>query len=75
MSTPNGPSIERLLYYMPICAERAEDEWAKGFALSVTKQSRRKNWRPSRKQLSVMKKLVSDLFAHAGSNDLELIEE
>jgi hypothetical protein len=63
--TPTPSEVERLIYYMPSVAIHAENTWAKGFAQSVVKQSRRKNWTPSLKQLSVMRGLVSDLFAYA----------
>lgn len=67
-ATPD--EIERLLHHMPVVAERAENTWAKGFALSVAKQARRRNWKPSPKQLSMMRSLVTDLFAY-GSDDVE----
>lgn len=68
--------IERLLHHMPTVASFAENEWAAGFARSVTKQSYRKGWKPSPKQLSVMRSLVSDLFTHASDagGDFDLIE-
>tara|TARA_R110002020_G_scaffold98621_1_gene234562 strand:- start:2588 stop:2848 length:261 start_codon:yes stop_codon:yes gene_type:complete len=62
--------IERLLHHMPVVAQMAQNTWAKDFAQSVTKQSRRKNWNPSLKQLSVMRGLVTDLFTRA-SDDME----
>ena len=61
--------IERLLWHMPTVARLAEDEWAAGFAQSVVKQSRRRNWKPSDKQLSMMRRLVSDLFAYRSDQD------
>jgi hypothetical protein len=67
-ATPD--EIERLLHHMPTVAQMAENTWAKGFAQSVTKQARRKNWHPSPKQLSVMRGLVTDLFTRA-SDDVE----
>jgi hypothetical protein len=69
--TPNiasGVEIERLLHHMPSVAFHSENTWAKDFAQSVTRQARRKSWRPSPKQVSIMRGLVSDLFAD-GSND------
>jgi predicted short-subunit dehydrogenase-like oxidoreductase (DUF2520 family) len=66
-ATPD--EIERLLHHMPVVAQRAENTWAKGFALSVAKQARRRNWKPSPKQLSMMRSLVADLFAYAGDDD------
>ena len=71
--------IERLLHHMPSVASSAENTWAKGFAQSVTKQSRRRGWRPSDKQLSVMRGLVSDQFTDAldpdQGGDIQLIED
>lgn len=68
--------IERLLHHLPTVAQSAENDWAEGFAKSITRQARRKGWKPSQKQLSIMRRLVADLFAH-GSNvggDFEVIE-
>ena len=64
--------IDRLLHHMPSVAAYGENEWAAGFAHSVLGQSRRKSWQPSPKQLSVMRRLVSDLFAHASDEDGEI---
>jgi hypothetical protein len=50
----------------------ARDEWAKGFAESVLKQSRRRGWHPSAKQLAAMQRMVSELFT--GPDDGALIE-
>ncbi len=77
--TPNivsGAEIERLLHHMPSVAIHAENAWAKGFAQSVSKQARRKGWTPSPKQLSIMRGLVSDLFAYDSNDggDFDLIE-
>lgn len=68
--------IERLLHHMPAVAHNAENTWAKGFAQSVVKQAYRKNWKPSPKQLSVMRGLVTDLFTHASNDggEIDLIE-
>jgi hypothetical protein len=73
-ATPD--EIERLIYHMPTVARLAENDFAKGFAHSVMKQSRRKGWKPSLKQLPVMRELVSDLFTHDPDQggDIQLIE-
>ena len=68
---PTPSEIERLIHHMPSVAIHAENTWAKGFAQSVVKQARRKNWTPSLKQLSVMRALVSDLFAYASDEGEE----
>ncbi|WP_127113045.1 hypothetical protein [Shimia sediminis] len=64
-ATPS--EIERLVYYMPSIAERAGNDWSRNFAHSIIKQCHRRNWRPSPKQLSVMRGLVTDLFTHGGN--------
>ncbi|MEM9966476.1 MAG: hypothetical protein AAF755_00100 [Pseudomonadota bacterium] len=67
--------IERLLHHMPAVACQAENEWAGGFAKSIIKQSRRRHWKPTPKQLSIMQRLVADLFSHGVvADDLEVLE-
>lgn len=71
----NPAELERLIHYMPTIAQRSENEWARGFAQSIVRQSRRRAWRPSPKQMSMMKKLVTDLFSHGyEGGDFDLIE-
>ncbi|SDY18407.1 hypothetical protein [Citreimonas salinaria] len=68
--------LERLVFHMPVVAESASTGWAKSFALSIVRQSRRRGWRPSPKQLHIMRDLVSDLFAYGADHgeDLSVIE-
>ena len=70
--------LERLLHHMAAVRDSAENEWAAGFAKSILGQSRRRAWKPSPKQLSMMRKLVADLFAYGvdqgEEGDFELIE-
>lgn len=68
-----GDQVERLLFYMPVIADRSEHEWPRSFARSIMRQSGRRGWRPSGKQLQMMRELVSDLFAHGyegGAHDV-----
>lgn len=68
-------NIDELVYHMPTVAKQAGTDWARGFALSVMTQSRRRNWKPTAKQEAMMRKLVSDLFtAMRGDDDLQVIE-
>ncbi len=71
-------NIEELLFHMPTVAKTAGTDWAKGFALSVIGQSRRRNWRPTDKQVAMMRTMVSELFtmarAYEADDDLSLIE-
>lgn len=70
-----GDTVERLIHHMPTIAERAENDWARGFAQSICQQSRRRGWHPSPKQLTVMHRLVKDLFRHGyEGGDFDLIE-
>lgn len=77
--TPNivsSAEIERLLFHLGAVARSASSERAKGFAQSIIKQSYRKGWTPSAKQLPAMRELVSDLFRYSGDgeDDFEVID-
>lgn len=48
------------------------DEWARGFARSISRHGKRPSWKPSAKQASIMRQMVQELSAPAG--ELELIE-
>lgn len=70
-------NLEELLFHMPTVARLAKTDWAKGFALSVVKQSNRRNWTPSAKQYALIRQLVSELFSRPydqSSEDVDLIE-
>lgn len=54
--------VERVLWSWPTVVEKAETDWAKGFARSIAAQARRRNWRPSPKQLALMKEMVAQLY-------------
>ena len=72
----NAEETERLLHHMPAVASNAENEWAVNFARSIIRQARRRRWRPSEKQLNIMRSLVSDLFAGVQpGEDLQVIED
>lgn len=74
---PVNPSeVERLLFHWPAVVRAAGDDWAKGFATSIARQSRRRGWRPTQKQMEIMRRLVADLFTHAHEGgDHPLIED
>lgn len=78
-SFPATPcEIERLLHHLQTIHQRPQSEFAESFAGSILKQSRRRNWSPSEKQLGVMRKLVSELFSHpigqGEEDDIQVIE-
>lgn len=73
-ATPS--EVERLLHYMPTCAEKAQNEWARSFAADMAKRANWRKWRPSPKQVAVMRRMVADLFLHRGAEaDFPLIED
>lgn len=68
-------STEELLFHWSAVVQRATNAWAKDFAASISKQSRRKGWKPTPKQAALMQSMVSDLFQHSnGEDDFSLIE-
>lgn len=67
-------SAEECLFHMPTIARVATDEWARGFASSVMRQSRRKGWNPTPKQLGMMRRMVAELFRHEADEDFTVIE-
>ena len=66
--------IERLIYHIQSVASEAANEWAKGFALSKVRHSRRHRWKPSTKQIEVMSRLVAELFAEKQEGEIVVIE-
>ena len=70
MSTRN---LEELIFQMPTVERRATDPWVKSFAASILKQRRRRNWRPTEKQVAIMRRLVAELFGEP--DELIVIEE
>lgn len=48
--------------------------WSRGFALSIQRDRKKPGWHPSPRQLSVMQRLVAELPAVAGEDDIDLIE-
>ncbi len=67
----NPHSIDELLFHMPTVASKG-DRWAREFASSVLKQSRRRKWQPSPKQEALMRRLVGEIFE---PDEPDLIEE
>jgi len=71
MSRPR--TVEELLFHWPQVVRLATNDWAKGFALSIARQSRRRNWKPTPRQICIMQRMVAELFQHRG-DDFDLIE-
>lgn len=67
----SSAEIERLLFHLATVARTAKNDRTKGFAQSIIRQSYRRGWTPSAKQLPVMRELVSYLFRRSGDGDDE----
>ncbi|WP_054304655.1 hypothetical protein [Gemmobacter sp. LW-1] len=68
-------SVAECLYWLPTIAKTATNEWAQTFAASIMAQSRRRGWKPTPKQLAMMRRMVAELFVHrADDDDLPVIE-
>ncbi|WOI55140.1 hypothetical protein [Palleronia sp. LCG004] len=68
-------TLDELLYHMPTVQRHASNEWVRGFAASIVRQSRRRNWNPSDKQMGTMRRLVAELFtADKEEDEIILVE-
>lgn len=78
MSTSALRPVDELIWSMPFIAEAATNDWAKNFALSIMRQSRRRNWTPSPKQHALMNRMVAEHYHSRGdfdaADDMEVIE-
>ncbi|SNR24159.1 hypothetical protein EYF88_01735 [Paracoccus sediminis] len=79
MNTQTLPSVDELMWSWPTVCKAAKDEWARGFALSIAKQSKRRNWKPSPKQHALMMRMVNEVYRDRGdfdgTDDFPLIED
>lgn len=57
-----APSIEELLWSWPGVIRSAPEGWPRSFALSIARQSKRKSWTPTEKQLDIMKRMVAEHY-------------
>jgi len=71
---PARAEFERLLFHWPAVVKAAENAWARNFALSVAAQARRRHWRPSAKQIGIMRRMVNELFIEAEQDLIEVLE-
>lgn len=67
-----GPELERALFHWHAVIKATQRGWERGFALSIQRNQRRRNWKPTSKQAQIMRTMVADLFT--GSDARELIE-
>ena len=68
--------IERIMWSWPRVNAAARTDWAKGFAASIARQARRRNWQPTPKQAALMRRMVDELFTHGTEEgDFAVIEQ
>ena len=67
-------TLDELFFHWRAVIGAAPEGWARGFALSIQRNRRRSDWKPTAKQLALMQQLVAELFTHAGGTDGEMIE-
>jgi len=48
------------------------DDWERGFARSIARHGKRLDWKPSRKQAWIMRRMVQELFET--DDEMELID-
>lgn len=73
---PTERSADECLFWFPQIARAATNSWARDFANSIVVQSRRRGWKPSPKQLTLMRRLVAEWFVHrSDGDDMPLVEE
>lgn len=79
MTTSTLRPVDELLWSWPTVCKAATNTWAKNFSMSIMRQSKRRNWKPSPKQHALMNRLVAELYRHRGDfdgcDDFDLIED
>ena len=69
--------VERILIrYWPTVMRHVmagSDDVLKGFVVSIAHQAKRKDWRPSERQLSLMRRLINEIIYQENSQ-MELFE-
>jgi hypothetical protein len=65
--------VDQLLFIWGRVIRDAEG-WARGFALSIQRDRKKPGWKPSAKQLSIMRQMVAEVAAYAGTADTQVIE-
>lgn len=71
--------VDELLWSWPTVCRAAENDWSKGFALSIARHSKRRGWQPSPKQHLLMQRMVNEIYRQRGDfdgcDDFPLIED
>ncbi|MTH34432.1 hypothetical protein GL279_07460 [Paracoccus limosus] len=79
MSAQSLRPLDELLWSWPTVCKAATNDWAKSFAQSIQRQSRRPNWMPTPKQHVLMQRMVAEVYRQRGDfddcDDFPLIED
>ena len=67
-------NIDELLWCLPTVIGSV-NAWEQSFCKSILRQSRRKGWKPSAKQLHTMHRLVDREFDSSSFEEIDLIDE
>jgi hypothetical protein len=74
IETPRPRSLQELLALWPDVCRLAEDAWTRDFAASIRRQAWAIRWRPSEKQLGIMRRLCDDMLHRRAGEDTQVIE-
>jgi hypothetical protein len=67
-------TVAELLFHWRAVIGAAPKGFPRDFALSIQKQRRRRDWKPSTKQEALMRQMVAELFTHREAGEVQLIE-
>lgn len=66
---------DECLFHWPAVQKAAEGRWETGFAAEVAERARKPWWRPTAKQLTIMRRMVDELFYDAAAAVVEAYQE
>jgi hypothetical protein len=67
-------TVDELLFWLPSVLRREPNEFTRGFVVSILARSKRRGWKPTEKQLAIMRRIVSDLFTPEDDDAFEIID-
>jgi hypothetical protein len=67
-------TVDELLFWLPSALKRHPTEFTRGFVVSILARSKRRGWKPSDKQLAIMRRIVADMFAADPADDFDVID-
>ncbi len=67
-------TLDELFHHWRAVIGAAPKGFPRDFALSIQKARRRPGWTPTPKQEAIMRQMVAELFTHADSGEVQMIE-